>query len=217
MKVQLNKSTRNEYITKLVLMGIFISGFVIVILTVPGVIQGHPALNLSTLDVVLLILATLRLGRMVAYDRVAEPLRRPFAQTVPDETGAGESVEPRGEGFQQAIGQLITCPICSGTWIAAILVYGLYAFPSPARIFITIFAAIGGAEMLNGALEALCWSGQLSRTLTGEKNIARQAAERQENLQRNGDDMPQDERFGTPPYAWKSDCEQEPAGQNTER
>lgn len=216
MKARRSKSILNEYITKLVLIGIFLSGFVIVVLTVPGLRQGHQALNLSILDAILLILATMRLGRMIAYDRVAEPLRAPFAQTVPDETGAGESVEPRGEGIQQTIGQLITCPICAGTWIAAILVYGLYVFPGPARVLITVFAVIGGAEILGGVIEALCWSAQLARTISGEKNIARRSTKDSEGNRdkENVSDSTREEKMGSPPYIWKVKGEEEEYGHN---
>ncbi|NMB87163.1 MAG: DUF1360 domain-containing protein [Chloroflexi bacterium] len=122
---------------------------------------------MSWIDLVLLGFAVLRLGRLIAYDLITEPLRAPFTRTVPDGTGAGDSVEPRGRGVQHTIGQLISCPICSGTWIAAFLVYALYAWPEPARVFITILGAIGIAEVLNGLLESLSWSGQLSRTQSG--------------------------------------------------
>jgi hypothetical protein len=37
------------------------------------------------------------LAGWIAYDVVMEPLRWPFARTVPDETGAGRSVESARE------------------------------------------------------------------------------------------------------------------------
>ncbi|MFM8321862.1 MAG: DUF1360 domain-containing protein, partial [Chloroflexota bacterium] len=129
---------------------------------------GFTTFQLNWLDLVLLAFSTLRLGHLVAYDRVTEPLRRPFARTVADGTGAGESVEPIGLGVRNALGQAISCPICAGTWIAAGLTYALVAFPGPARVFLTMTAAIGAASLLNAACEALSWNGQLARTRTGE-------------------------------------------------
>jgi hypothetical protein len=123
----------------------------------------------------LLSLATYRLGHLVAYDRVMEPFRSPFARTVPDATGAGESVEAKGAGIRHTIGQLITCPICAGTWIAAGLVYGLVLLPEFTRLFLWMTAAIGLAEIVNSATEAWCWSGQLSRVRVGESNRLRPA------------------------------------------
>jgi hypothetical protein len=123
------------------------------------------------MDLALLVLATFRLGRLIAYDVVMEPFRRPFARTVPDATGAGETVEPHGTGVRRALGQLFSCPICTGTWVAAVLVYGLYTFPGPTRVFLAIMAVIGAAELLNALEETFCWSGQLARTVTGKQQL----------------------------------------------
>jgi hypothetical protein len=76
------------------------------------------------------------------------------------------------------LGQLISCPICAGTWSAGLLVFAMYAWPGPARIIVTILGAIGASELLNSALESFSWSGQLARTRTGviEKSRAVQPA-----------------------------------------
>ena len=113
---------------------------------------------------------------MVAYDRVMEPFRAPFTITVPDKSGAGKTVIARGSGIRCSIGQLISCPICIGTWIAAILIYALYAFPGPAHVFILIAAVIGSAELLNSLIEAFSWSGHLARTVSGVQMAAKKAA-----------------------------------------
>lgn len=135
--------------------------------------QGLDGFELRPMDLVLLVLATFRLGRLIAYDVVMEPFRRPFARTVPDATGAGETVEPSGTGVRRALGQLFSCPICTGTWVAAFLVYGLYTVPGPTRVFLVIMAVIGAAELLNGVEEAFCWSGQLARTMAGRQQLQR--------------------------------------------
>jgi hypothetical protein len=136
------------------------------------------AAPLSPLDLALLSLSVFRLGRMVAYDRITEPLRRPFTRTVPDQTGAGETVEPRQDenGVVRSLGQLIACPICAGTWISAVLVYALELLPNPTRIFLTIFGGIGAAEMLNSLSEAFEWTGQLTRFLSGAESLRRGGA-----------------------------------------
>jgi hypothetical protein len=53
--------------------------------------------------------------------------------------------------------------------VAALLVYGLYLFPGPARVFLTFMGVVGAAELLNSLVEALCWSGQLSRSTSGKQ------------------------------------------------
>lgn len=173
MSSPLTQSKRRELTTKAILVVVFLAvlfGFV-GYMTLIG--PGLAAFTIGWLDLVLLSLATYRLGHLVAYDLVMEPVRRYFTDTIPDPTGAGESVEPKGEGFRLAIGQLVSCPICSGTWIAAILVYGLYLWPAAMRIFLVMTAVIGAAELLNAAGESLAWSAQHQRTLAGAQMAAR--------------------------------------------
>ena len=150
--------------TYLTLTGIFLALF--------GIFAGREQrsgqrLNLGPGEILLLCLAVFRGGRMIAWDHVTEPLRAPFAQTVPDSSGAGDTVEPRGTGAQQALGQLLSCPICSATWVAAALVYGLRLFPGPARLMLAIFGAAGAAELANAAAEALSWHGAAARQQAG--------------------------------------------------
>ena len=166
-----DRSSQQEAATKVVFTVAFLlifAGFIILAARlIPLRLNSSPSL----FDFVLLAFATIRLGRMIAYDRVMEPFRAPFTKTVPDKSGVGKTVVARGTGIRCAIGQLISCPICIGTWIAAGLVYALYAFPGPARLFIIICAVIGLAEMLNGLIEAFSWSGHLARTSAGNQMI----------------------------------------------
>jgi hypothetical protein len=132
----------------------------------------HDTLELHPFDLVLLSLATLRLGRLVAYDKVFEIWRLPVAETQPDESGAGDSVVPKGRGFQRALGELISCPICAGTWIAAALVYGLRIAPRFTRALLAIMSAVGIAELLNGAVEVMEWNAQTAREQVGDERVA---------------------------------------------
>lgn len=163
MPNQINNSRHNEYRAKLILAGFFLAAFAIFILT-----QTARQFSPSIFDLLLLGLTTFRLGRMVAYDTVFEPIRAPFCATVPDSTGAGDTVEPKGTGTRYAIGQLLACPLCSGTWISAGLIYALYFFPMPTRAFMFIIASVALAEMFGSVTEALSWSGQLARACSGE-------------------------------------------------
>ena len=165
---------RREALTKVSLSAFFMLLFVLAAYIFAGQqAAGRQPLTLGWLDLALLGLATLRLGRLVAYARVMEPLRHPFAVTLPDPTGAGETVEPRGSGVRGALGQLLVCPICVGTWMAALLVYGLYAWPAPTRLFLWMTAAISLAELFNALIEALSWRGQYARTQAGAEMLGR--------------------------------------------
>ncbi|MCL5952274.1 MAG: DUF1360 domain-containing protein [Chloroflexi bacterium] len=126
-------------------------------------------LELKPLQVVQLAFATYRLGRLISYDTIFETYRAPFTETVADPSGAGKTVVPKGKGTRRAIGELIACPICAGTWIAAWLVYGLTFLPRPTQMFIQIMSTIGIAEFINAATEALEWSGQEAREQAGSE------------------------------------------------
>lgn len=123
--------------------------------------------SVKPFDYFLLGLSVFRMGRMVSYDTVMEPYRAPFTHTIPDSSGAGDTVEAKGTGWRRAIGELISCPICSGTWIAAVLVYGLQVAAGPTRILMAIMSVIGLGEVLNALTESLSWNAQLAREKVG--------------------------------------------------
>jgi hypothetical protein len=129
--------------------------------------------KLEPFDLALLGLSSYRMGRMVSYDVVMESFRSPFTETVPDPTGAGDTVQPKGSGWRRAVGDLICCPICAGTWIAAALVYGLELAPRPTRLLLSIMGSIGLGELLNALTEALSWGGQNAREQAGAQAIAK--------------------------------------------
>ena len=168
-----SNSVRKEYIAKVILTVIFLGGFALFTGWMLFFGPGLDLFKLSAFDLVLLGFSTYRLGRLIAYDRVMEPFRQFYTNTVPDSTGAGELVDPKGEGFQQAMGQLICCPICAGTWVAALLTYALYLFPGPTYVFLMMTAAIGVAEILGAMTEAMSWAGQYARTMSGAKMMER--------------------------------------------
>lgn len=154
------EQVRREHETYLTLIGLFLGLFGAFAAWARG---RRKPLDLRPLDVAMLGLATYRAGRLAAYDRVTAPLREPFTETKPDAYGAGENVEAEGTGPRKAIGELISCPDCVAVWAAALLVYGLQAAPGPTRLLLTILAAAGLAELLDGANEALTWSGKAER------------------------------------------------------
>ncbi len=117
----------------------------------------------------LLTLATFRMSRMVAYDKVMQTYRSPVVETVPHDSGAGETTQAKPEttGIKRALGELISCPICNGTWISAGLVYGLCLKPNYTRTLINVMSVMGAVEILQGAFEAIQWQGELARHQTG--------------------------------------------------
>ncbi|HEY4349346.1 MAG TPA: DUF1360 domain-containing protein [Gaiellaceae bacterium] len=71
----------------------------------------------TALDLAVLGLATFKAARTLARDEVTSFIRRPFLeQDAPDP----EDEQPvQDGGIRQAIGELVTCSRCIGTWAAA--------------------------------------------------------------------------------------------------
>jgi Protein of unknown function (DUF1360) len=70
----------------------------------------------TALDLAVLGLASFKGARTIARDEVTSFLREPFVEGDAHEGGE----EPVGSGdMRQAIGELVTCSRCIGTWVAA--------------------------------------------------------------------------------------------------
>jgi hypothetical protein len=104
--------------------------------------------RIAAQDLALFALATQKLSRVITKDKVTTALRAPFTE-VEGKGGAGELEERgRGKGLQRAIGDLLTCPFCLGTWIASGMIYGYLFSPSVTRTLASIFAVSGVADFL---------------------------------------------------------------------
>ena len=73
----------------------------------------------TTLDLVVLSAASFKAARTLASDEVTSFIREPF---VKGEAHEGRTRSPVEGGMEQAIGELVTCTRCVGTWAAAGLV-----------------------------------------------------------------------------------------------
>ena len=99
-------------------------------------------------DVLLAGVATHKLSRVLAKDRVTAPLRAPFTE-FEREGGPGEVEEkPRGRGVRRAIGELVVCPYCLGQWVATGILAGLTVVPRTTRFVCSIFAAVTIGDFL---------------------------------------------------------------------
>ena len=120
-------------------------------LTGIGVQQDRLPRRFSLLDLALLGIATHKLSRIVAKDRITGILRAPFVSYVRS-SGAGEvEEEPRGRGFQRGIGHLISCPYCMAPWCATALGFGLLFVPRVTRFFAGILASVATSDFLHRA------------------------------------------------------------------
>jgi hypothetical protein len=108
---------------------------------------GRDPQEQSALDLVTLALATYKAARTLARDEVTSFLREPFVAGRAHE-GGEEPLE--NGGMRQAIGELVTCSRCAGTWVAA----GLGATQIIAPRFGRLLAWSLGAAGLNDFLQA---------------------------------------------------------------
>jgi uncharacterized protein DUF1360 len=105
----------------------------------------------SVTDVALCAAATHKLSRLVAKDPVTSPLRVPFT-SYQGTTGPAELKEQiRGQGGKKTVGELVTCPFCTGVWVATGLTAGLVFLPRTTRIAMGASAALAGADILQFA------------------------------------------------------------------
>lgn len=107
-----------------------------------------PLEQVSALDLGLLSLATLRLSKAISEDEITSFLREPLASTVT----VGEQLPERRRGFRYALGKLVLCPTCTGTWIAAFLGYALHLSPRNVRPFLTVMSASGVSQFCDAIL-----------------------------------------------------------------
>jgi len=129
-------------------------GFYIASVTVlTGAAMEHDRFpkRFSLLDLALLGIATHKLSRIIAKDRITGILRAPFVNYIRS-AGTGEvEEEPRGHGIQRGIGQLISCPYCMAPWCATALAFGLVFAPRVTRFFAGTLASVAMSDFLQRA------------------------------------------------------------------
>ncbi|WP_205698160.1 DUF1360 domain-containing protein [Conexibacter sp. SYSU D00693] len=109
----------------------------------------------SAADVVLVGLATQKLTRLIAKDKVTSFVRAPFTR-FQESTGHGEVDEAaRGTGFQKAMGELLVCPYCLAQWVAGGFAVGLVAAPRTTRLLAGMWTAQTIADFTQLAYKAV--------------------------------------------------------------
>jgi len=97
-------------------------------------------------DVALAGLATQKLSRLIAKDKVTSFVRSPFTR-FQEKAGHGELEEaPRGDGVRYAVGELLVCPYCMAQWIAGAMAAGWVLAPRTTRLLSAMWAAQAVAD-----------------------------------------------------------------------
>ena len=106
----------------------------------------------TALDLAVLSAASFKAARTLARDEVTSFLRAPFVEGEAHEGGE----EPLETGdFHQAIGELITCSRCVGTWAAAGLATVQVLSPRFGRLLTWSLGAAGINDFLQAGFSAL--------------------------------------------------------------
>jgi hypothetical protein len=105
-------------------------------------------------DMLLIGVASHKLSRMVAKDRITAFLRAPFTEY--QEPGGPAEVEerPRGGGLRRTVGELLACPYCLSLWTSAGLHLGVLFAPRVTRVLTSTFSAMTLADFLHVAYKA---------------------------------------------------------------
>jgi hypothetical protein len=132
------------------IMGAFVTG-----LAGAGMLAkalGRDPLEHRPLDLVMLGAATFKAARTISRDEVTSFLREPFVQGEAHE--GGEDPVESGD-MRQAIGELVTCSRCIGTWVAAGLTGTQVIAPRFGRILTWTLAAAGMNDFLQAGFAPL--------------------------------------------------------------
>lgn len=117
-----------------------------------GRLVGRDPQCQTALDFAVLGAATFKAARTLARDRVTAPLRAPF---VEGEADAQDEEPVREGGMQQAIGELVTCTRCVGTWAAAGLAATQIIAPRFGRLLTWSLGAAAANDFLQAGFTAL--------------------------------------------------------------
>ena len=129
------------------MMGLFAGG--LIALTSLAASKDLLPKKFKPLDLVLLGLATHKLSRIIAKDRITGAVRAPFVHHIRS-SGEGEvEEEPRGRGMQRALGLLLSCPYCMGPWCAATLGFGMLFKPRVTKLFVSILSTVALSDFLH--------------------------------------------------------------------
>jgi hypothetical protein len=107
-------------------------------------------------------LATFSLAKLVAKEKVESWVRAPFVHEHED--GARE---PKGTGLRYAVGELLSCTRCVGTWSALGLVGLRLLRPREAQVLLPVLASAAVNDWLQSGFTRLC----------AQANAAEQAAD----------------------------------------
>jgi hypothetical protein len=123
-------------------------------------------------EIVPLGIATFALSKLVAKEKVDQWVREPFVEERPD----GER-RPKGEGLRYAVGELLTCTRCVGTWSALGLVALRVTRPREARVVSAVLGASAVNDLAQAGFNWVCAKSNAAQARSSAAAGAAEAAE----------------------------------------
>lgn len=111
--------------------------------------DGSPAIPRDELP--LLAMATFALADVLAKEKISTWIREPFVEEGADH----KPVRPEGRGLWAAIGELLSCTRCVGTWCALGLVALRTASPAAGRATTRVLALAGINDLMQSGFRLL--------------------------------------------------------------
>jgi len=118
---------------------------------VAGLLHRSPYTN-TALDFAVLAAASFKAARTISRDKITSFVREPLVEGTAYD---GEDEQPGGDGFKRAMGELVTCTRCIGTWTAAGLTSTQILAPRFGRLLTWSLAASAASDFLQAGFVAL--------------------------------------------------------------
>jgi hypothetical protein len=119
-----------------------------------ALIEGRAPRRIPLTDLALLGLACARVSRLLTREKVTRPIRAPFTVVAPDASPDEVKELPR-PGHLRAMGELLTCPRCTGMWTSAALTIAYSLAPGPTREIAALLSVALISDMANARMAAL--------------------------------------------------------------
>lgn len=129
--------------------------------------DGQAVIPLQELPI--LAVATFALADVVAKERVSTWLREPFVAEGVDH----KPERPEGTGLRYAVGELLTCTRCVGTWSALGLVGLRTLSPAAGQATAAVLALAGANDLLQSGFRLLA---ERTNQVAAESDAARRAS-----------------------------------------
>ena len=132
------------------IMGTFVAGLAGAGLVAKAL--GRDTREHAPFDLAVLGVATFKAARTISRDQVTSFIREPF---VEEEAHDGAEEPVHSGDMRQAIGELVTCSRCVGTWVAGGLTATQVIAPRFGRMLTWTLAAAGANDFLQASFAAL--------------------------------------------------------------